>query len=116
MHIRLTRGAILETRPLQLAGPSAKPGLDRYCPRGNHLRPRSEFSANAKGVLSRDCQACLRKLQTRTLNALPQKPQGSFPGVDIDQIHYSRGAVASWRKAIARVQSKQAKTKPRGGA
>jgi hypothetical protein len=96
MHIRLTRGEILETRPqLELEKHSAKPGLDRYCPSCARIRKRTTFTEDQAGKLSRLCIPCQVARQTRP-HAV--KPLQTFQGVDIDRIHYLRGAVCSWRK------------------
>lgn len=66
--------------------------FDRWCPLGQHLRPLTAFRGidTPAGLrLARDCRWCEgRRAQVLKARALP------MTGVDIDAVHFKRGAVA----------------------
>lgn len=74
----------------------------RWCPRGQHAKPETEFrTTTTGGRLARDCITC-EKLAAEAIRervrkgAAAKEGAGSFrtDRVDIDAIHFTRGAVA----------------------
>lgn len=70
----------------------------RWCPRGQHSKPTTAFrTATAGGKMARDCIAC-EQAQTEALRArraaAGEPVSTRMDGVDIDAIHFKRGAGA----------------------
>lgn len=79
----------------------------RHCASGHHFTKVEFFKVfKSSGRIARDCRGCVRARADRmAANAalarcllIPpieaSKPDASFPGVDIDAIHYKRGLVS----------------------
>lgn len=63
---------------------------DRWCPSGQHWQPPERFRHLSWGRTARDCRAC-EKAAIERPHAKPAPV--CMDGVDIDRIHYLRGAV-----------------------
>jgi len=63
---------------------------ERFCPSGQHYRPLDAFNLKANGSPARDCKRCQE-------TARAHRPKDKFPGVDIDAIHYTLGAIKAAR-------------------
>lgn len=84
--------------------------MDRYCPACNTFKDVCLFDQNPDGKLHRICIACEELRATRAAAQPPAPPRGwggeigvdvpkEFRGVDIDRIHYVRGAVRAKKAA-----------------
>lgn len=68
----------------------------RFCPVGQHFLPLERFATDREGRPSRDCVNCMRVKKAAWSSAATEAPTvvNLGPGIDIDRIHYKRGAVA----------------------
>lgn len=71
---------------------------ERFCPSGQHYRPERHFRVSTNGRRARDCMDCERARRAALIAEAARKDRAKreaeqYPGVDIDRIHYQRGAI-----------------------
>jgi hypothetical protein len=79
---------------------------NRYCPTGNHMPPAEHFRIT-DGKYARDCLACEEQRRRGALRGGVRRgfdqghPYDPSKCVDIDRIHYIRGAVKGAKRKAA---------------